>query len=67
MQDSTLTDARLDSCLFKESDLRDVKHSRYPDFKGHINNVTSLAFSPDGKFLVSGSVDKILKLWNVES
>lgn len=28
--------------------------------------VTSLAFSPDGKFLASGSWDKMVKLWDVQ-
>ena len=34
--------------------------------KGHHDLVTSIAFSPDGKFLASGSADGIIKLWNVE-
>ncbi len=34
---------------------------------GHSNKVTSIAFSPDGKYALSGSHDKTLKLWNAES
>jgi WD40 repeat protein len=34
--------------------------------KGHINTVFSLAFSPDGKHLVSGSFDRTAIVWNVE-
>jgi WD40 repeat protein len=30
---------------------------------GHARAVTSVAFSPDGKFALSGSDDKTLKLW----
>ena len=33
-------------------------------FKGHAGAVWSVAFSPDGKWVVSGSNDSTLKLWN---
>ena len=32
--------------------------------KGHTDWVSSVAFSPDGKRLVSGSHDKTLKVWD---
>ena len=32
---------------------------------GHSKSVTAVAFSPDGKTLVSGSDDMTVKLWNV--
>jgi hypothetical protein len=32
---------------------------------GHTSAVTGVAYSPDGKFVLSGSDDKTLKLWNV--
>ena len=30
----------------------------------HSNRVTSVAFSPDGKTIVSGSKDKTIKVWD---
>src|SRR5690349_16017147 len=34
---------------------------------GHTGDVFGVAFSPDGKQLVSGSTDKTVKVWNVET
>ena len=34
---------------------------------GHMNEVNSLTFSPDGKSLVSGSDDKSVKFWDVQT
>jgi WD40 repeat protein len=68
MNDSLITDACLDSCKFIESDLRNIEYGRNPDdCMTHGDNVYSIAFSPDGKYLASGSGDKTVKLWNVES
>ena len=36
-------------------------------FKGHTNVVLSLAFSPDGKRLLSGSGDHTARLWDVQT
>jgi WD40 repeat protein len=35
-------------------------------WKGHDSSVRSVAFSPDGKRVVSGSLDNSLILWEVE-
>ncbi|MBX9258005.1 caspase family protein [Desmonostoc muscorum CCALA 125] len=36
-------------------------------FQGHQDAVNSISFSPDGKTIASGSWDKTIKLWNIES
>jgi WD40 repeat protein len=35
--------------------------------QGHSESIYSLAFSPGGKYLASGSGDKTVKLWSMDS
>ena len=35
--------------------------------KGHVKYVSCSAFSPDGKYIVTGSLDHTIKLWNISN
>ncbi len=35
--------------------------------EGHTKNVTSVSFSPDGKYIASGSSDSTIKTWNTKT
>jgi WD40 repeat protein len=35
-------------------------------FRGHLGLVSSVAFSPDGKYLISGSRDNTVKVWDLK-
>jgi WD40 repeat protein len=37
------------------------------ELKGHTDHIFSIAFSPDGKRLVSGSNDQTIRFWNVDA
>jgi len=40
------------------------KVQEHNTLNGHRESVSAVSFSPDGKFIASGSVDQTLKLWN---
>src|SRR4051812_26344758 len=39
----------------------------FPQLRRSSNEVISVAFSPDGKRVISGNSDNTLKLWDIES
>ena len=41
--------------------------THFKTLKGHTDTVRSISFSPDGKSLVSGSKDKTLRLWDINT
>ncbi len=45
--------------------LHELKTRRSAELTEHTDFITSIAFAPDGPFLVSGSRDKTIKLWDV--
>jgi WD40 repeat protein len=49
--------------------IRDPEENALPvrELTGHTESVTSIAFSPDGNRLASGSDDRTLRLWNVQT
>ena len=51
-----------DSSVSQAVDLRPVT-----ELAGHERQVYGISFSPDGKSLATGSSDKTLRLWNIET
>jgi WD40 repeat protein/tetratricopeptide (TPR) repeat protein len=49
-----------------QEDFQELKVNEVSIFKGHTKQVNSIEFSPNGKFLVSGSDDNIVKLWDMK-
>ncbi len=45
----------------------DINGTRLGDFVGHEGDVWALTPSPDGRYLVSGSADQTVRLWNAET
>ncbi|KAH7906796.1 quinon protein alcohol dehydrogenase-like superfamily [Hygrophoropsis aurantiaca] len=50
-----------------ELENRPTSHLPTKVFKGHTDTVSSVAYFKDGKRIISGSWDKTIRIWNVES
>jgi len=46
--------------------LCDLKGNQLQLFKGHGGPINSVAFSPDGKMILTGSWDKTARLWGIK-
>jgi len=47
--------------------IESFKNFRFSPSLGHSRGVNSVAITPDGKYIVSGSEDKNIKLWDIKS
>jgi len=48
-----------------KSSAEEINIKEIRTFSGHNSGVNSVSFSPDGKYALSGSWDKTLKLWDM--
>ena len=50
-----------------DADVRGLVHEQECTLTGHSGSVSSVAYSPDGKHIVSGSSDNTVKIWDAHS
>ena len=61
-----MVDISLDYCIFRHANLNDVElEESCSVLNGSIESVSSIAISPDGKYLSVGSNHKTVRLWNI--
>ena len=63
----TLNNSKLDNASFENTNLDKTKIDIYPYIKGDFSAVRSVAFSPAGDQIVSGSYDSIVRILDVET
>ena len=50
-----------------DADVRGLVHEQECTLTGHSDGVRSVAYSPDGKHIVSGSDDRTVKIWGART
>ncbi len=54
-------------CSGKTSPKENLSNVEFSLQTGHIENITSLTFTPDNRTLITGSLDNVIRIWEVES
>jgi len=54
-------------CCVERADLRVLVHEQECTLTGHSGHVRSVAYSPDGKHIVSGSDDNTVRVWDSQT
>ena len=64
----TIGHTRAGSCMCTDRDYSGLIIAK-PEcpVTGHTDKVSAVTFSPDGKRVVTGSHDKLVKIWNAET
>ena len=47
--------------------VRNLANGNTVSLRGHADSITSITFSPNGRYLASGSYDKKIHVWDIES
>ena len=50
-----------------DADVRGLVHEQECTLTGHSGSVSSVAYSPDGKHIASGSGDRTVKVWDAQT